>query len=441
MVVGTHAYAVARPFPEWVGHAVAFTGLTLLVAAWMSVGAALGRKAGPSRAVLLGLATCWAVPFALGPILYSRDVYSYVAQGRLAQLGLNPYRYGPTRLGSGPYLHAVSHVWMRTRAPYGPLFLGIERLVTTALPGVQPASYGMRAVSLVGVGLLVAFLPRLARVHGADERVALWLGVLNPLVLVHFVSGAHNDALMLGLLVTGLALASEGKPGTGLVLCTLAAAVKAPAGLAVAYVAVDWVMSVAPGARRRAAVRALLASFGTFGLITVAVGFGWGWIGALGTPSRIRSLLSPMTATGTLLARAIAIVAPGTDASWTITAVRLVGIAAALAVLTSLFLLRGSYGSGRMLAVSLLAVVLLGPVVQPWYLLWGIMLLAGVGPGCLLTTVIWVSVTLPFLFLPDGHAALDVVLLVFLVLTAGVLWATAPRAYVARASIGVSNRR
>ena len=32
---------------------------------------------------------------------------------------------------------------------------------------------------------------------------ALWLGVANPLVLFHLVSGAHNEALMIGLMLVG----------------------------------------------------------------------------------------------------------------------------------------------------------------------------------------------------------------------------------------------
>ena len=43
----------------------------------------------------------WSVPLVLGAPLYSRDVYSYVAQGRMAQLGINPYLHGPLSLGDG----------------------------------------------------------------------------------------------------------------------------------------------------------------------------------------------------------------------------------------------------------------------------------------------------------------------------------------------------
>ena len=59
--------------------------------------------------------------------------------------------------------------------------------------------------------------------------MALWLGVLSPLALFSFVSSGHNDALMLGLLVAGIALGTAGRLRTGVALCALAATIKLPA--------------------------------------------------------------------------------------------------------------------------------------------------------------------------------------------------------------------
>ena len=69
---------------------------------------------------------------------------------------------------------------------------------------------------------------------------ALWLGVLNPLVLLHFVSGAHNDALLVGLLVAGLVLVLDRRPALGVAVCSLALLVKAPAALALVFIVPVW---------------------------------------------------------------------------------------------------------------------------------------------------------------------------------------------------------
>lgn len=427
VVVGPGPLNVAHALPAWLGYTLAYTGVALLVAAWLALGISLRSSAGPDAKLLRTTMIVWAAPIALGAPIYSRDVYSYAAQGRLANLGLNPYLHGPDHLGGGPYLDAVGHLWTHTHAPYGPFFIWIAAFVTRVTPSLTAAVYGLRAVELLGVGLLVVFVPRLARVIGVDERVALWLAVLNPIALVHLVGGAHNDAVMLGLLVAGLALAGEGNAVAGLVLCTLAAAVKVPAGLGVLYVAVDWVAATQGLERQKRAIQAAAISLGTFTLMTGVAGFGWGWIGALGTPGRVHTLLSPVAAIGSVLGDLARAVHPQFSGSVGVTIARFVGAGAAIVVLAVLFSFRHRYGTTRVLAVSLLAVVLLGPVVQPWYLLWAIVLLGAAGPGRLRPAVIWLSATLPFLVLPNGSIAADPILAVFLVVTGAVVWVTFPR--------------
>ena len=63
-----------------------------------------------------------------------------------------------------------------------------------------------------GVALIVWALPRLARRCGLDAGLVLWLGAANPLVLFHLVSGIHNEALMIGLMLVGLELGAA-RPG------------------------------------------------------------------------------------------------------------------------------------------------------------------------------------------------------------------------------------
>ena len=83
-------------------------------------------------------------------------------------------------------------------------------------------------------------IPSLARSLGRDPSYAFTMAVLNPVTILHLVGGAHNDALMLGLLMAGLAVARRGRPVAGIVLCALAAAVKVPAALGVLYIGWDW---------------------------------------------------------------------------------------------------------------------------------------------------------------------------------------------------------
>ena len=70
----------------------------------------------------------WCAPLLFTAPLFSQDAYSYLAQGALVHLGLDPYRDAPAVLaqhGQAHVLNAVSPFWRHTTAPYGPLFLWI----------------------------------------------------------------------------------------------------------------------------------------------------------------------------------------------------------------------------------------------------------------------------------------------------------------------------
>ena len=163
--------------------------------------------------------------------LFSRDVFSYAAQGEMMSHHINPYHYGPGTLGSGPYVSGVDPLWANTPAPYGPLFLMLagwsaslslhHALVTVVL---------LRLQSVAGVALIAYCIPKLARSFGRDPGPAFVLAVLNPLTLLALVGGAHNDAIMVGLLLAGVTAARSVHPVWGVVLCALAASIKVPGG-------------------------------------------------------------------------------------------------------------------------------------------------------------------------------------------------------------------
>ncbi len=175
--------------------ALGYAGLALLVVAWLFLGRRIGTPEGPGRRGLLATLGLWSAPLLLAPPMFSRDVYSYGAVGWMVHEGSSPYFWGPGALPDNPYLVDVPDLWTHTPTPYGPLFLQLARWVVD-LCGARtvPMVLGMRLLAVVGVLLLVRYVPRLAAQCGVRPDRALWLGVLNPLVLFHFVSGAHNDA-------------------------------------------------------------------------------------------------------------------------------------------------------------------------------------------------------------------------------------------------------
>ncbi|MGV9355361.1 polyprenol phosphomannose-dependent alpha 1,6 mannosyltransferase MptB [Streptomyces misionensis] len=381
-----------------------YFGTVLLIAAWVLLGRLVRgpRPPGP-RALLLVLAV-WAAPLLLAPPLFSRDVYSYLAQGAMADAHLDVYTHGPAALG-GPLADQVAPMWLHTGAPYGPAFLGLASALSALTGDRLPAGLlGMRLLALLGVALMAVALPRLARHSGADPAAALWLGALNPLVLLHLVAGAHNDALMLGLLGLGLVAARAPRfslGALGAVLVTLAALVKVPAALGLLAVLVLQVRS------GRRPLPAALTTAGAAAATTVAAtalaGTGYGWIGALGTPVSPHnwaptSLLG--RATAALLARLGSGLAPLAVPAW-----QLFGLVAA-AVAVALIWHRLRPQPVYALGLSLLAVAVFGPAIRPWYVLWGLFLIAAAAPSTSVRRrVAALAAVLALAVLPSGGPA------------------------------------
>ncbi|MBP2338331.1 alpha-1,6-mannosyltransferase [Saccharothrix coeruleofusca] len=371
--------------------AAGVAGLGLVVLSW----ALLGRAPLPTANRLRWTLALWCGPLLLAPPLFSGDVFSYLAQGEIAARGLDPSTTGPAQaLGATSEVVArVGVYWRDTPSPYGPLFSAVERVVTQVSAGDPVMGVLLhRLVGVLGLVLLVWALPRLADAAGASRRAALWLGALNPLVLWHLVGGAHNDSLMLGLMLVGTAVALEALRERvrwwpllcGVVLIALAAEVKLPALVALA------VVGTALARRRGGSLgQFLLAGVGmvlAFAVVSVVVslltGIGFGWLRALGTPGSVNSWMAPTNWFGFLTGGIGALF--GADITQTMIGVgKLIGSALAAVGIAVLLhrQLRGRIDEITCLGAVLGLLVVLGPVVQPWYLLWAVVPLAACLPA------------------------------------------------------------
>jgi alpha-1,6-mannosyltransferase len=326
------------------------------------------------------MVAAWSAGLVITPPLFSRDLMSYAAQANLLRTGHNPYEVGPW-VEPGQFADSVDPLWAATPAPYGPVFLALGRGVSEVTgDSVFLTVLGMRLLAVAGVALLVIYLPRLASRCGVDARAAMWLGLLNPLTFMHFVSGGHNDALMIGLVVMGLCLALEGHPALGSAMIALAAGVKAPAALTLAFVGHIWANQLQGRSRTlRGLAAAGVTAVATFAVVTALTGVGYGWIAALGTPATVRTWLSPPTAVGMLsglVGRALDL---GNHTYELVDQARLVSGAVAVLLIAVLALRPRGIHPVRAAALALFLIVVLGPVVQPWYLMWALIVVAAAG--------------------------------------------------------------
>ena len=350
----------------------------LLVVAWLGV----GREAFSGRLTIARawvVLAAWGVPFLLGPPLFSRDLYSYVGQGFVAHRGLDPYSVSPSILGPGPVLASIASVWRHTFSPYGPFFVAVSKgVVDVAGSSLAVEVLAFRALELVGVVLIMVSLPRLARHLGTEPGIALWLGALSPLALFSFISSGHNDALMVGMLVAGVTLAVSGRLVAGVVLCALAATVKLPAATAVVFLVVDRCGQLARDRRGRLVVQAAALTAVVFIGVTLFCGYGWTWMGpsALHVPTELRIFATPSVSLGNLAFHLLHPLGLPIARSGTVTVVQYVcGLAAVGGCVWLLVTLR-RHEMVRSLGIALILIVVGSPTVWPWYLLWGLVLLA-----------------------------------------------------------------
>jgi alpha-1,6-mannosyltransferase len=410
---GTNSSASNGTF---LGIMLVYVGVAIMIGSWFELVRTLRRHPDTALGRVVSIMVLWTVPVLFMPPLFSRDVYSYAAQGEMVSRGLSPYLHGPSVLGPNRFLALVDPLWKKARAPYGP---GWERLSGTivhlARHDVLAAIVGFRAAALCGVALMAWGIPVLARSAGRDQSVALALAVLNPLVLLVLLGGAHNDALMLGLLVAGCALARRHHILLGITLCVLAAEVKIPALIGAAFIGWWWTDGVAAWRQRipRLAV-ALVYAVGLLAGISAVSGLGWRWLSGLSSPGVVVSWLDPATALGLALGHVGGLLGLGHHAEVLVQACRALALGLAAVISAALLARSDRIGPIRALGLSLLAFVILGPVVWPWYEAWGIVFLAVVAEGWTLRLILALSAVACFADVPAARllAANDPVLTV-----------------------------
>jgi hypothetical protein len=396
------------------GTLIVVLGIFLLVDAWFRFRPTVGADVKP-WAVL----TIWSLPLLAGPPTFSSDAYSYAAQGWMLVNDVSPYEAGPGIL-PGAFADQVSWVWRFTPAPYGPLSLRLQELIVVA-SGLQPYLSGvlMRIPALVGVVLIVVLLPRIAHARGVDAQLTAWLATLNPLLVLDFVGGAHNDALMMGLVVLALWLALKDRLWiVGAVVVGVAAAIKQPAFLA-AYalpLLVDplttwkgWEIARTVG---KVALSCLVA-IGTFVLISLATGLGFGWLNAVNVPGLVVTV-SPATVIGQGIQLVLNYFQLDSSQHAAIRLARSIGIGIAVIGVLLLAVVQGRKKPLFFLSWSYLLVAFAGPALHSWYVLWGTLLLPLTKPSeriqrvALWTTIVLLSYSAINLAWRNGAVALGI---------------------------------
>lgn len=391
--------------PTWriVGTTLVLIGVGLHVDSWLRLRPGRptrrhGIRAGLHPWAVLGV---WGLPLLLAPPIFSHDAYSYAAQGWLLENGISPYDGYPGLL-PGAFADQVAQEWRYTKTPYGPLALVVQHAIVHAT-GDNPywSAVFMRLPALVGVIAIGLLVSRVARAVGRDPYFAAWFSTLNPILVVDFIGGAHNDALMMGLVVTALwitCMAGWTWIPAALVV-GLAAAVKQPAFMVAAAIPLvrhpmpTWhPRHVVPTLGRMIASLAL--AVGSFSAVSWASGLGFGWYHAVDVPGMVLTV-SPFTLLGMGVRMILGLLGAHQAAAGVITIAQGIGVVVGVMALVFMAVKLLPTRPLAFLALGYLVVALCAPALHSWYVLWGALLLPLVEEaGRYVRPAVWATVIL-----------------------------------------------
>ena len=384
------AIGLVAPLP--VNRILIVAGMAVLCALWWQLRLREGVRPIERPHLLLML---WAFPLLWCPPVLSGDPFLYADSGWIENEGGSVYADGLASAG-GPFAPHVDALWQGTGVAYPPLSLVINQAIV-AFTGNDPywSVVAMRIPVILGIVLVALVIPRIARhLAPADPDAvgrAQWWALLNPLLVVHLVGGAHNDALMIGASLVAIWLTVVGVERTpsasrnlllwlaAPAMVGVAMALKQQAGLtvlAVAGIPLLARLAMLPLGRRlwTLGVRTVLVTVVTvvtFVAISLVTGKGFGWtawmtlMGTAGTPAPF-ALLGGIG--GDIVAWA------GADPfgfRW------VVGLASNVVLLAVLAWLIVRFSDRPLAAVAWgsLAVAILGQSMHPWYVPWSLVLL------------------------------------------------------------------
>lgn len=359
------------------------------------------------------------------PLLFSRDVYSYAYYGRIAAVyHANPYVATPSDFPHDPLAPYVGPKWVSTPAVYGPVWTQISALVVRAVHGLGTMIAVFRLVAVaVSLGT-IAIVARLAR-RAWPQREAFAMAAmgLNPVWLFQSVASGHNDVLVAFSIAAALVLVYGRRELAATAALALGALVKATAAVPLFLLFVVIAARRERGERLRAlappvavAAALLLASALPFeqahdpslGMIELARHEEWL------SPSRFFHRLLDALSGGTLGVAARFVFLPVLLVALFLVARSLVRRASAATSLERRVCDATPASQGAAWAWGLLLLMLLGPVLMPWYVAWALPL-AWLLPRVPRTVLIGTGVALTvsqFSVEPDRfHAAFDANLL------------------------------
>lgn len=335
-------------------------GFVLVVAfcGWQ-LSRALAQDQAPIARLLTFQIVAGAV-LSLAAFSFSTDIYNYVVWGRLAGLDhMNPYLAMPPLNPSADRSIGLSLLATGNPPPrddYGPLWTAMAAVLARINVGTSLwwQLWSHRAVSVISSAAASIALLRILRNYEVRERVGrVALFAFHPVVLYESAVGGHNDMLMLAFAAWSFAIVDD---------LPLIAGILIGASIAVKYVSVVLLPFMLVKLFRRDKMAAALMFAAA--LAVIAICFVPFWAGT-------QTLAAAFSRTGVM----------AMSPTWVLSRLFPFGVAVprlveiglalvALAIIVEALFAFWKTPRARFIWRSISAVVLLSPVLQPWYATW-----------------------------------------------------------------------
>lgn len=174
----------------------------------------------------------WKIIIALAVILFfaynafSYDLFNYIFDAKIVtHYGQNPYIHKALDYPGDPMLSFMH--WTHRTYPYGPLWLGLTIPISFIGFGYFLVTFYLFKLLMLASFIWSAYLiEKIAKNTGFNPLFVLAAFALNPLVLIESLVSAHNDIVMIALVLFGILAFIEKKYVTSVAGITASIAVK-----------------------------------------------------------------------------------------------------------------------------------------------------------------------------------------------------------------------
>jgi alpha-1,6-mannosyltransferase len=240
---------------------IALLAFTAAYAGMLAVAQRLSARWAIALVAVLNLIVC------AGPILFSTDVFSYIAYARMGVLhGINPYVHGPIAIkGDDAVFTYVGSDWLHTPTAYGPFYTLLFSYPLVPL-GLKGMLWGLKFEALLASAGTLALTWRCARQRELNPVPALLAVGANPLYVVYALGGAHNDLIMTCFMMAAVSLTLAGRDAPAAACAVGGALVKVTAGALLPFMLIARRSTAALLGALAAVVLVAVVSYPAFGL-------------------------------------------------------------------------------------------------------------------------------------------------------------------------------